>query len=277
MDGGKDATLDALSVCELTLQTDSSSRQPADRGTPRSHPPHPPPHHKELEMAAWLPIYSSVSELPATICDLLPSTAAIEQQRRTRRQPSRQILFLLFAPKGRGHWGIYTWAWPAGRAHSHWRSPGGESARAEAEGTASKRAGGPQSTGANARPRRSLGHSRSALPCGRAGLGAGGGSEGARLQVRGWPRRWAPRQRATRRYQTGRPVVGEPRWRGGAPRRTSPPPPPRPAPPRRPAARSAPPPARGSAAAAGSAGAGPHGAPPAQSAAATWRASARAP
>eukprot|EP00962_Isochrysis_galbana_P051043 scaffold22398_cov102-Isochrysis_galbana.AAC.2 len=81
-------------------QTGSSSRQPADRGTPRSQPPHPPPHHKELEMAAWLPANLFVRELPATIRDLLPSTAAIEQQRRTRRQPSRQILFLLFAPKG---------------------------------------------------------------------------------------------------------------------------------------------------------------------------------
>eukprot|EP00962_Isochrysis_galbana_P014294 scaffold4089_cov136-Isochrysis_galbana.AAC.2 len=36
-------------------QTGSSSSQPADRGTPRSQPPHPPPHHKELQMAAWLP------------------------------------------------------------------------------------------------------------------------------------------------------------------------------------------------------------------------------
>eukprot|EP00962_Isochrysis_galbana_P062053 scaffold50397_cov517-Isochrysis_galbana.AAC.1 len=52
-------------------------------------------------MAAWLPIYSSASS-PQRICDLLPSTGAIEQQRqrRTRRQPSRQILFLLCAPKG---------------------------------------------------------------------------------------------------------------------------------------------------------------------------------
>eukprot|EP00962_Isochrysis_galbana_P031344 scaffold10220_cov144-Isochrysis_galbana.AAC.9 len=37
----------------------AGTQHPADRGTPRSQPPHPLPHHKELEMAAWLPIYSS--------------------------------------------------------------------------------------------------------------------------------------------------------------------------------------------------------------------------
>eukprot|EP00962_Isochrysis_galbana_P054201 scaffold25724_cov153-Isochrysis_galbana.AAC.1 len=85
------------------MHTDKQQQQAASRQghTPFSTTPPtttPPQRARNGGMAASL----FVRELPATICDLLlrPSTAAIEQQRRTRRQPSRQILFLLFAPKG---------------------------------------------------------------------------------------------------------------------------------------------------------------------------------
>eukprot|EP00962_Isochrysis_galbana_P002957 scaffold823_cov128-Isochrysis_galbana.AAC.2 len=69
--------------------------QPADRGTPRSQPPH----HKELDINGGMAANLFVRELPATIRDLLPSTAAIEQQRqrRTRQQRSRQISSFVFA------------------------------------------------------------------------------------------------------------------------------------------------------------------------------------
>eukprot|EP00962_Isochrysis_galbana_P039993 scaffold14455_cov111-Isochrysis_galbana.AAC.1 len=52
------------------MHTDRQQQQAASRQghTPFSTTPHPPPHHKELEMAAWLPIYSSASspQRPAT-------------------------------------------------------------------------------------------------------------------------------------------------------------------------------------------------------------------
>eukprot|EP00962_Isochrysis_galbana_P018657 scaffold5382_cov114-Isochrysis_galbana.AAC.1 len=70
------------------MQTDRQQQQAASRQghTPFSTtaPTTPPQRARNGGMAANL----IVRELPAMICDLLPSTAAIEQQRRTRRQPT---------------------------------------------------------------------------------------------------------------------------------------------------------------------------------------------